>query len=93
MDPITIKDLIKSRIPISHSGRDSYILAVAKGVIKELEEEKGLILDDSNDNHLMFVVDYATWRFQNRDSKEGMPRDLQFRLHNMMIHAGSDASV
>ena len=53
---------------------------------------QGLSLDMDNPHHLMFVVDLATWRYQNRDTMEAMPRHLQFRLHNMMIHAGGGAS-
>ena len=33
----------------------------------------------------MFIVDYSTWRYQSRDEAKGMPRHLQFRLHNIFI--------
>lgn len=85
-------DLIKARLGITSSVRDTYLTAIVNGVVRELEDEKGLVLDGANPYHLMFVVDYATWRYQNRDSMEAMPRHLQFRLHNMMIHAGGGVS-
>lgn len=85
-------DLIKARLGITSSVRDTYLTAIVNGVVKELEDEKGLVLDGANPYHLMFVVDYATWRYQNRDTMEAMPRHLQFRLHNLMIHAGGGAS-
>lgn len=91
MDATTVLDLVKARLGISSNVRDIYISAIIDGVIKELEDEKGLVLDGANPYHLMFVVDYATWRYQNRDSPEGMPRHLQFRLHNLMIHTGGGA--
>jgi hypothetical protein len=93
MDQDKILELVKSRLTIKHTARDTYLQAIIKGVIQELTDEKGLVLVADDDNHLLFVVDYVTWMYQNRDSKEGMPRHLQFRLHNMMIHAGSDPSV
>ncbi len=81
----TALDLVKARLGISSSVRDLYITEIIKGVVTELEQEKGLVLDSTNSYHLMFVVDFATWRYQNRDSEKGMPRHLQFRLHNLMI--------
>ena len=86
MDTSTVLDLVKARLGITTTVRDIYLIAIINGVIKELEDEKGIVLDSTNPYHLMFVVDYATWRYQNRDSDGAMPRHLQFRLHNLIIH-------
>ena len=91
MDVAQVLELVKARLGITTVVRDVYLAAIINGVITELEDEKGLALDGANPYHLMFVVDFATWRYQNRDSPEGMPRHLQFRLHNLMIHAGGGA--
>lgn len=88
MDTAAIIALVKARLGISTPVRDTYLTAIAEAVKKELEDEKGLVLDAANPYHLLFVSDYATWRYQSRDSPLGMPRDLQFRLHNLMIHVG-----
>ena len=88
MDTATAVTLVKDRLGIRTKVRDTYIAAIVDGVVKELEEEKGLVLDSANLYHLMFVADYATWRYQSRDSDGAMPRHLQYRLHNLMIHAG-----
>jgi hypothetical protein len=92
MNTDTILALTKARLGISSTVRDSYITAIINSVIKELEDEKGIVLDPDNTNHLMFVVDYATWRYQSRDSDTGMPRHLQYRLHNLFIHKAGDTS-
>ena len=92
MNASTVVALVKERLGIKTDVRDTYLTAIVDGVIKELEDEKGLALDGANPYHLMFVVDYATWRYQNRDTMEAMPRHLQFRLHNLIIHAGGGAS-
>lgn len=92
MNTDTILALTKARLGISSTVRDSYITAIINSVIKELEDEKGIVLDLDNTNHLMFVVDYATWRYQSRDSDTGMPRHLQYRLHNLFIHKAGDTS-
>jgi hypothetical protein len=88
MNASTAVALVKERLGIKTDVRDIYLTTIVDGVIKELEDEKGLALDGANPYHLMFVVDYATWRYQNRDTMEAMPRHLQFRLHNLIIHAG-----
>lgn len=92
MDASTVVALVKERLGIKTNVRDTYLTAIVDGAIKELEEEKGLALDGASSYHLIFVVDYATWRYQNRDTMEAMPRHLQYRLHNMIIHAGGGAS-
>ena len=91
MDASTVLDLVKARLGITTAVRDTYLTAIINGIIKELEDEKGLTLDGANPYHLMFVVDFATWRYQSRDESGAMPRHLQYRLHNMIIHAGGGA--
>lgn len=88
MDETVILQLIKDRVGLRSAVRDSYITAIIKGVISEMKNEKGLAFDDADPSHLMFIVDFCTWRYQNRDSAGSMPRHLQFRLHNMVIRIG-----
>lgn len=92
METATIVSLVKERLGIKTTVRDTYITAIVDGVKAELEDEKGLTLDGANPYHLIFVVDYATWRYQSRDSDGGMPRHLQYRLHNLIIHTGGASS-
>lgn len=86
MDTNLVLGLVKERLGIRSIVRDSYLTAIINGVIKELEDEKGLTLETTNSNHLIFVVDYVTWRYQCVDKDTGMPRHLQFRLHNLILH-------
>ena len=92
MDVTQVLELAKARLGITTVVRDVYLTAIIEGIIKELTDEKGLVLDGTNPYHLMFVVDFATWRYQSRDESGAMPRHLQYRLHNLMIHAGGGAS-
>lgn len=82
-----VLQLVKEAIGIKTDARDIYLIAIIKGVIKELEDEKGLSLVGCNDYHLLFIVDYVAWSYKNKDGV-GMPRHLQFRLHNLIIHTG-----
>lgn len=86
MDIAIVLGVVKERLGLRSAVRDTYLLAIIDGVVKELEDEKGLVLDGTNPYHLMFVVDYSSWRYQSRDSDTGLPRHLQFRLHNLIIH-------
>lgn len=84
----TALQLVKARLGISSAVRDSYLTEIVKSVIIELTEMNGVFLKEDNSFHLMFVVDLATWRYQSRDSTGALPRHLQFRLHNLVIHSG-----
>lgn len=92
METATIVSLVKSRLGITTAVRDTYLTAIVDGILEELSDEKGLTLDGANPYHLIFVVDYASWRYQSRDSEGSMPRHLQYRLHNLIIHVGGEAS-
>lgn len=81
----TILELVKARIGITSKVRDEYLEKIIKGVRTELEKQQGLSIDLDRPDVLMFVVDFSTWRYQNRDSANSMPRHLQFRLHNLVI--------
>lgn len=91
MDTATVVSLVKERLGIKTTVRDTYLTSIVDGILAELEDEKGLVLDGANPYHLMFVVDYATWRYQSvtegTSPSLSMPRHLQYRLHNLMIHA------
>ena len=81
----TVLELAKARIGITSNIRDEYLTKIIEGIKNELENQQGLSIDLDSPHILMFLVDFATWRYQNRDTHDGMPRHLQFRLHNLMI--------
>lgn len=93
MDTTTILLLVKERIGIRSTARDTYLEAIIKGVVQELKDEQGLVLDEANPHHLMFMVDYSTWRYQSVTGTQttstsrplAMPRHLQWRLHNLIV--------
>jgi len=91
MDESQILALVKARLGITTAVRDTYLAAIVSGVVRELENEKGIALDPTDMNHVMFCVDLATWRYQSRDAPGDMPRHLQYRLHNLIISAGGGA--
>jgi len=98
MNPTQVLALVKARLGISTAVRDVYLTAIINGVIDELTKEKGIVLDHENGAHLMFCVDYATWRYQSvqhhspvaANNAGSMPRHLQYRLHNLIVSAGGN---
>lgn len=92
MDQALILSLVKDRLGIRTAVRDTYLAAIVQGVVGELEDQHKLTLDPTSAYHLMFCVDYAAWRYQSRDESGAMPRHLQFRLHNLLIHVGGVSS-
>lgn len=91
--------LTKARLGLTSVVRDELLGANIRAVIDELENEKGLSLNWDSPLHLMFIVDFATWRYQSlaETTSNGalpMPRHLQFRLHNLMLASDrGDADV
>lgn len=91
----TALELLKIKLGISTTVRDKYLKAILDGVKQELKEVQGLNLDVENDNsHLMFIVDYAEFRYSSvgantnqsvAATQPGLPRHLQWRLHNLII--------
>lgn len=76
--------LVRAKMGITSTIRDAYITAIINGIIKELQTVQGIAIDETNIAHLMFIVDYAEYRYSNKDNPT-MPRHLQFRLHNLMV--------
>lgn len=88
METDIILQIVKDKLGIRTNIRDSYLTAIINGVVRELEDEKGLVLESTDPYHLLFVVDYACWRYESKDESGAMPRHLQYRLHNFMLHNG-----
>ncbi|MGT4665908.1 hypothetical protein ACVTYA_14100 [Enterococcus hirae] len=79
-----ILELLKVNLGIMTDKRNEYLLSIIDSVISELESEQGIIIDNNDDLHIMFIVDYSAWRYRSRG--EGvMSRNLQFRLHNLVL--------
>ena len=83
--------IFKSKLGITSTVRDDYLSAILDGIVEELTSIQGITLDETNTAHLMFIVDYAEYRYNNRDNPT-LPRHLQWRLHNLMLKGGG-ASV
>ena len=79
--------IVKAKRGITSSARDPYLTAIINGIIDELQKEQGIVINETSQAHLMFIADYAEYRYSNRDNPV-MPRHLRFRLNNLKISGG-----
>lgn len=80
----TILPLLKARLGISAQSRDPVLNAIIAGIISECENTHGIILEENKPDHILFVLDWATWKYRNPEDGV-MPRSIRFRLNNLVI--------
>lgn len=79
--------LVKASLGYKSTVRDELLQMIIKSVVDELTIQKRISLDPENSEHLMFVVDYACFRYENKGGSV-MPRNLEYRLRNLIIKFG-----
>lgn len=77
-------ELLKVNLGIMSKNRDKYLATIIESVVNELKTEQGVSIDLDNELHVMFIVDYSAWRYRSR-GEAILPRNLQFRLHNLVL--------
>ena len=85
--------LFKLDLGITHNLRDPLFSNLIGSSIMELEKE-GVDLSSSTVEDIQLVVDYSLWMYRKRDQDIGLPRRLQFKIHNRVIQkavGGADA--
>ena len=70
----------------------SLLKKIIDGVISELTNEKGILLNFEDSSHLMFVVDLSAFRYENKGGGM-MPRNLEYRLRNLIIKFGGGTQI
>lgn len=89
----TMLQLLKIRVGITSTVKDQYLQHVLDSTIMMLADEKGINADLSNPVITSFVIDYATWKYESKGEMGGMPRHIQYALHNLMIHNQKSTEV
>lgn len=82
--------LLKARLGISTNVRDSLLNALTDGIVEECEDFHGITLNKDKADHIMFVLDWATWKYQHPEDGT-TPRSIQFRLKNLIIQKAGEA--
>lgn len=79
--------LVKATLGYKSSVRDELLKVIVKSIIDELEIQKRITLNYDNSEHLMFVVDYSVFRYENKGGGT-IPRNLEYRLRNLIVKYG-----
>lgn len=87
---LTLVKIRLNRLP-GDTRLDPYLTARINAAIQETEAI-GITLDDSSDA-LLYVVDYAVWAYQNRDSQSGMPDWLRLRRREFWLRTAAGGAA
>ena len=82
-----ILSLVKATLGYKSAVRDELLKVIVKSVVDELEIQKRITLKYDNAEHLMFIVDYAVFRYENKGGGV-IPRNLEYRLRNLLVKFG-----
>ena len=86
MDESLILKLLKIRLGIASNARDEYLLHLVESTVAMLDDEKRINAALTNPAISNFVINYTAWMYESKGEMGGMPRHLQFAMHNLMIH-------
>lgn len=79
-----VLQLLRARLGISTSVRDSLLSALIDGIISDCKNTHGITLTENQPEHIIFVLDWATWKYQHPEDGT-TPRSIQHRLKNLII--------
>ena len=82
-----ILNLVKATLGYKSAVRDELLKVIIKSIIDELEIQKRISIKYDNSEHIMFVVDYSVFRYENKGGGT-IPRNLEYRLRNLMVKFG-----
>ena len=88
MDTTVILALVKSRLGISTTVKDNDLTAHINSTTEKIEGVYGITLDPENNNHVVFVADFAAWRYRASGGdaqNQVMPAYLKSDLHDLII--------
>ncbi|MEK4495097.1 hypothetical protein [Ureibacillus sp. FSL W8-0352] len=80
----TCLSLFKLDLGITHNLRDVLFLNLLKSSSIELTK-MGVDLSKETAEDIQLIVDYSLWQYRKRQDDVGLPRNLQFKIHNRVI--------
>jgi hypothetical protein len=80
----TVLKLFKINKGIRHDLRDELFLNLIESSYTDLEK-MGMSLTEATAQDIQLVLEYANWYYDNRSGNVGLPRNLQFKIHNRVV--------
>ena len=68
LETTPLLEILKAKLGIRGEFRDEYLKHLLKSVIDELCNQKGITLNTESYHYIDFIVDYAAFRYDNRDN-------------------------
>ncbi len=87
-----VLNLVKAILGYRTNVRDMLLEKIIDSVVDELEKVKGVPFDFNNNEIVMYVVDMTVFRYQNLGGGT-MPRNLEYRLRNLIVKYRGGGSV
>lgn len=75
--------MLKIDLGITTEAFDTRLGQYLKSAKTEIEREGITLADSISDDHL--IIMYAAWMWRKRDTGEGMPRMLRYRMNNRLF--------
>lgn len=80
----TCLSLFKLDMSITHNLRDTLFSNLIQSSAMELVK-MGIDLSKESVEDIQLIVEYSTWMYRKRQEDIGLPRNLQFKIHNRVI--------
>lgn len=89
-----VLSILKQRLGINTTVRDSYLQARIKSTIDSIVIDRNISIDENNSSMLMFLVDYTSYEYVNIQTFDKMqmagqsgkmPEHLRQRLNNIIV--------
>lgn len=89
----TCLSLFKLDLGITHNLRDTLFTNLIESSSIELSK-MGVDLSNETVEDIRLIIDYSAWMYRKRQEDVGLPRNLQFRIHNRVIQkAGASTNA
>ena len=75
--------MLKMDLPITTNAYDTRLMQYLRAAEEEIAREGITLSDTVSDNEL--VIQYAAWKWRNRQTGEAMPRMLRYTLNNRLF--------
>lgn len=76
--------LFKLDMGITHDLRDTLFTNLIESSSMELVK-MGIDFSNESVEDIQLIVDYSSWMYRKRQEDVGLPRNLQFKIHNRVI--------
>lgn len=76
--------LFKLDMGITHGLRDTLFTNLINSSAMELAK-MGIDFSNETVEDIQLIVDYSAWMYRKRQDDIGLPRNLQFKIHNRVI--------